>query len=158
MSEAPDPAMRHYGELTMRLSIASQLFTSRMETLLESRGLTVAQFGILNHLARLQGADRQARPLRISDIASAVEVNQPAVTKAVAKFEGMGLVTTEASPDDRRARLVRIAPSGIGLLVELRSLFGPDVRAWSTLWSPEEVDRFNRDLEKLARWLDANRL
>jgi DNA-binding MarR family transcriptional regulator len=72
----------HVADLALKMGIFTQLHSSRLHQLLAEFELNVSQFGILNHLARHQNA-----PQRITEIARAVEVNQPAVTKTIARFE-----------------------------------------------------------------------
>ncbi len=158
LTTPPDPDLRPYGELMMRLSVMGQLFTTRMDQRLQALDLTVAQYGILNHIARVQADGLAGAGLRISDIAAAVEVQQPAVTKAVTKFENMGLVSTAVDRDDKRTRLVLLTDKGFGLLAGSRQLFREEVMAFRQLFSPEEVGRLNAGLARLTGWLDTNRL
>lgn len=158
LTTPPDPDLRPYGELMMRLSVMSQLFTTRMDQRLQALDLTLAQFGILNHIARIQTEGLAGSGLRISDIAAAVEVQQPAVTKAVTKFENMGLVTTAVDRDDKRTRLVLLTEKGFGLLAGSRQLFREEVMAFRQIFALEEVERFNEALSRLGGWLDSNRL
>ena len=67
-----------------------------MNTLLKPHGLTLGQFSIL-----ITSPNKAQGGHRVSDIAAAVEVGQPAVTKAMQKFEAMGLVS-ESDPSDKR--------------------------------------------------------
>ena len=66
------------------LSNVSRLFGTRMTFLLEPHGLTLGQSGILHHIVR----QRSRRGSRISDIAAAVEVGQPAVAKTLETLGG----------------------------------------------------------------------
>ena len=66
------------------LSDVSRLFGTRMTILPEPRGLTSGQSGILHHIVRRPSR----RGSRISDIAAAVEVGRPAVTKTLETLGG----------------------------------------------------------------------
>lgn len=55
---------------------------------------------------------RDEGPRRISELAEAEHVAQPTITKLVVRLEQEGLVTRVADPDDGRAVLVGITPSG----------------------------------------------
>lgn len=142
-------------ECSTWLTIVSKLFGTRMQILLERHDLTVGQFSILNHLMRHQG---EGAGVRISDIAAAVEVEQPAVTKTVAKFQTMGLVEINSSPKDKRAKLVHVTPAAGPLLGKIYQDIGPDLmQAFSSL-EPEGVGQLTQLLKQLGRWLDTNRL
>ncbi|KAG1650056.1 DNA replication and repair protein RecF [Nymphon striatum] len=111
------------GECATWLAIVSQLYTTRMNTLLADHGMTLSQFSILHHLAspRMQGGSR------ISDIANAVEVGQPAVTKTIAKFQNMGLVELIDGTKDKRVRHVQPLPKAAETVSRIRQAMGPDL-------------------------------
>lgn len=139
---------------TRMLSILCQLFSSRMAALLEPHGLTPAQFGILNHIARPDLRDGT----RISDIAQAVEVRQPAVTKTVAKFEAAGLVRLTPSATDQRTKLIKITQTGTDQLIDIQKSIGPGLAGLFANIPEAELAQFNQTAGKLIGWLDTNRL
>ncbi|MEP1768585.1 MAG: MarR family winged helix-turn-helix transcriptional regulator [Sulfitobacter sp.] len=141
------------GQTATWLSIVSQLFTTRMASLLEPHGLTPAQFNLLNHITRpdLQGGTR------ISDIAAAVEVNQPAVTKAAAKFQNMGLIDLIEDKHDKRVRIVKPRPEAQMLIGQIRQSIGPDLFTAFSAIDDDEIEGFLRNLKKLGGWLSDNR-
>lgn len=136
------------------LSIVSQLFGNRMEALLKPHDLTLGQFSILNHIAR----QRIDGGHRISDIAAAVEVKQPAVTKAIAKFRAMGLVDIDESGADKRARPVIAKPEAAVLLDRIYKSIGPDLFGVFQSIQDGEIDMFAQQLKQLGTWLDQNRI
>ncbi len=136
------------------LSIVAQLFGSRMNVLLEPHGLTPGQFSILHHIAR----QRIAGGMRVTDIAAAVEVGQPAVTKALAKFRNLGLIDLAGNPHDKRSRHVTPTPAAAELLDTIYRDIGPDLFRTFGAIDPDEVRNFATQLKKLGRWLDQNRL
>ncbi len=69
-------------------------------------GLTLAQFGILDHFMRLGG---EWAPLRL---AGAFQVTKQTMTSTLARMEAAGLVATRPDPEDRRAKLVALTPLG----------------------------------------------
>lgn len=146
--------MRMIGECSTWLSITGQLFSARMGKLLEPHGLTLGQFSVLHHVVRqrIEGGER------VSDIAAAVEIGQPAVTKTLAKFETLGLVRLTPDPRDQRARRVAATEKGAALLEEIRRAMGPDLAQVLGRYDPAELERFTRTLVDLGRWLDRNRL
>lgn len=142
------------GELATWMSIVSQLFNTRMANLLEPHGLTPSQFNLLNHITRPDLHEGS----RISDIAAAVEVNQPAVTKAAAKFHNMGLVDLIEHSSDKRVRIVKVRPEAHRLLGQIRQSIGPDLfKAFQSV-DDAQVETFLDSLKQFGRWLDQNRL
>lgn len=136
------------------LTIVTKLFGTRMQTLLEPHDLTQGQFSILHHIAR----HPPDRGIRISDIAAAVEVEQPAVTKTIAKFQLMGLVEIVSSPKDKRAKLVTATPKAGILLGKIYEDIGPDLMQVFSAVDGEAFTQFVGQLKQLGQWLDANRL
>lgn len=81
--------------------LADNLFQSHLP-----KGMTVAQFGVLNHLLRLEVEET------ISELASAMQVAQPTMSSTVRKLEDKGLVELVHEPDDRRIRRVAVTAAG----------------------------------------------
>ena len=145
---------RLMGESAKWLSVATQLFSTRMNKMLAPHQMTLSQFSILNHIAGLPEGQSQ----RISDIADAVEVNQPAVTKVVNKFENLGLVELQADVTDQRARRVRILPKGLLEIRKIQECLAPDLERMFAAYSSEELANLTSAMKRLAQWLDGNRL
>ncbi len=70
------------------------------------KGMTVAQFGVLNHLLRLE------RQETISELARNMQVTQPTMSSTVRKLEDRGLVELVHDPEDRRVRRVQVTAEG----------------------------------------------
>ncbi len=138
-----------------RFGIASQLYTGALERRLAPHGLTLSQLSVLSHLARVSKGGQEA--LRVTQIAQAVEVNQPAVTKMLTKFEGAGWVAFKSSLNDRRARAASITPAGLSHLAQVRQTLFPELVQFLATWSPEERDRMIEGLQRLAGFLDSQR-
>src|SRR5437660_11470535 len=51
-------------------------------------------------------------PQPVNEIGRRIELTSGAITTAVDRLETRGLVTREAHPTDRRARIVRLTPAG----------------------------------------------
>jgi len=152
------PSLR---EGSIWLSIVSQLFSNKMNKLLEPHDLTLVQFSVFNHLFRQEIGERQNGHIvngsRISDIAAAVEAMQPAVTKIVTKFEQRGWVTILTSDKDKRTRRVIISKSGAEKLIEIQKSIGPQLGAVFMALEPDELKTFIGSLKKIGQFLDENR-
>ena len=107
----------------------------------------------MNHLAR-----RMPDGASVTSIASAVEVKQPAVSKMVAKFEGMGWVRFEAASGDGRSKQVLMTPSGGAHLMAVQKALLPDYMEMLDGWSDAEIAALTGQLFRLVGWLDAQRL
>lgn len=141
-------------ECSTWLSIVSKLFNTRMGVLLAPHGLTPAQFSILHHLTRQRIGGEHS----ISQIAAAVEVEQPAVTKTVSKFHNLGLVEIEAHPSDKRSKLVRATPDADRLLGQIYQDIGPDLFQVFDSLGGTDIEGFAAQLKALGQWMDKNRL
>lgn len=149
----PPEHVEKYVKLGTALSINTQLFSTRMGVFLDGFGLTEAQFSVLNHLAR-----RMPEGQSVTAIAAAVEVKQPAVSKMVAKFEGMGWARFEVLSNDARAKQVFLTLAGGAHLLEVQRALLPDYVQMIEGWSDEEISTLTAQLFRLVGWLDQNRL
>lgn len=141
-------------ECSTWLSIVSKLFNTRMSVLLAPHQLTPSQFSILHHITR----QRLEVGHSISQIAAAVEVEQPAVTKTMIKFQNMGIVEFDAHPSDKRSKIVRATPQADRLLGTIYQDMGPDLfRVFNSL-NGSDIETFAVQLKTLGQWLDKNRL
>lgn len=138
-------------EFGRQLAVASQLYTGLIARLLAPHQLTYGQFALLAHLGRHGG------PTRVSDIARAVDLTQSAVTKAVQKFAGMGLVEIARDTVDQRNRPVRITAQGLQHLEEVQRAFSPAFAQLLDGWDMTELQRLTSDLTALSARLDAMR-
>jgi DNA-binding MarR family transcriptional regulator len=149
-----NPTPELMGECATWLAIVSQLYTTRMNKLLAEHGMTLPQFSILHHVAnpRMRGGTR------ISDIANAVEVGQPAVTKTIAKFQSMGLVDLIEDTRDKRARHIQPLPKAMETVSQIRRAMGPDLFSAFAAIDENSFEAFATGLKQLGQWLDKNRL
>jgi DNA-binding MarR family transcriptional regulator len=75
----------------------------------------------LSHTAAMTLARLEAeRPVRLTALAAAEGVSQPAMTQLVQRLEREGLVNRVSDPDDGRAALVGITEAGRALLIDRR--------------------------------------
>jgi DNA-binding MarR family transcriptional regulator len=114
---------------------------SGLDTELERFGLSGMQFAVLKHLA--DGAARTA-----ADLCRFMQYDTGAMTRILDRLEGKGLVRRERSRGDRRAVVLRVAPSG-------RTQLLPHLcrgRRQSHRRAPRRIQRCgNRGAEELPR-------
>lgn len=94
-------AFKAMTEIEMIAKQAALIFERRLPD-----GLTRAQFGVLNRLARLE--ERET----ISEIARKFNVAQPTMSSTIGRLMDKGFVRTVADPSDRRRKIVELTPSG----------------------------------------------
>ncbi len=125
--------------------LADNLFQSHLP-----KGMTVAQFSVLNHLLRLDVQET------ISELASAMQVAQPTMSSTVRKLEDKGLVELIHDPNDRRIRRVAVTASGtqcrndaVAALVPIAQIFRQNFAEteWEALLPP--LNRIRVFLDKL---------
>jgi DNA-binding MarR family transcriptional regulator len=77
----------------------------RIRVELGHHGLTMRQFAALRVL--------RAEPMRLGNLARAVEISGPSAVALVDGLESAGLVRRRPDPDDARASLVELTPKGV---------------------------------------------
>lgn len=88
------------------IGILSQLNSTMLAAALP-KGVTQAQFTILNHYVRLAIDD--ASP---ADLARAFQVTRPTITSTLARMERAGLIAVAPDPRDGRGKRVSLTPAG----------------------------------------------
>ena len=144
MQQPPLPA-----RLGQQLGVVSTLYRGLIERLLAPHDVTWAQFTLLLHLARREGASR------ISEIAAAIELTQPAVSKVVQKFAHLRWIDIGRDDTDARNRPVRITTEGLARLAAMQRSFGPVFGELLDGWQQAELERLIADLKRLAEKLNA---
>ena len=86
---------------------AHQIVLARVEATLRPLGVTFARYEVL---MLLWFSKRGSLPMKV--IGSRLQVHPTSVTNAVDRLEDAGLVTRSTHPEDRRAMLVALTPSG----------------------------------------------
>jgi DNA-binding MarR family transcriptional regulator len=88
-------------------------------------------------------------PLKLNELAEALDSDAPSVTVAVNDLEKRGLVERRAHPDDRRAKLVSLTPAGKRTLAAARSVTERAPDAFAAM-AGKDVGVLLRILEPLA--------
>jgi DNA-binding MarR family transcriptional regulator len=141
------------GQLATLLGITSQMYISRMNSLLEPHGLSLSQFSVLSHCSR--HADQS---WTVSRLAEVMEINQPGITKIVQKLLARDLLTALADPDDARKKHLQITPAGVAELQAIYAALAEDVESWFAGWSQPGMEDFRASLQSLIAWFDSHRL
>lgn len=146
---APASTTDVFFRMFTEINIIGHLSSNMLERVLPE-GLTLSQFGVLNHLVRLGGQWAPAR------LARAFQVTKGAMTNTLQRLEAQGYVRIVDDTTDGRAKLVEITAKG-------RKVREQSVSETSTLIAglveiPEaEVRKVLPFLEQVRKVLDAKR-
>jgi len=111
-------------------------------------GLSTAASSLLNRLSR-EG------PQRLTELARADGVSQPAMTQMVTRMEREGLVRRTSSTDDRRGVLVGVTDAGVDLVGRRRAEQAEALQALIARLDPDEQKAVVTALPALARAIEA---
>lgn len=114
-------------------------------------GISASQWAALRtlHRAEIEGQDN----LRITDLSDRLLIRPPSVTGVIDRLVRSGLVVRDPSPDDLRARQVRLTPQGRRLVKELTQVYAEQVdRALGGL-HPDDQTELQRLLGRLSTHL-----
>ena len=124
---------------------AHQIALARVEATLKPLGVTFARYEVL---MLLYFSKRGSLPMKV--IGSRLQVHPTSVTNAVDRLEEAGLVTRSPHPDDRRAILVALTPSGRQLAQKATDALNGEVFSRPEL-SPRDLARLVEVLTRLRR-------
>jgi DNA-binding MarR family transcriptional regulator len=102
---SPDVTVSLDAETAARLRAVVGKLARRLNALARGAGLTPSQLSALGVIAR-QG------PIRLSELAEIENMNPTMVSRVVAALDDAGLVRRKPDPDDRRAGLLEVTPTG----------------------------------------------
>jgi DNA-binding MarR family transcriptional regulator len=97
---------------------------------------------------------RHGGPMRLSELAQALEVDASTVSRQVRHLEDRGLLERTTDPDDGRASQVALSPQGRGRLEQGARKRREYLAALMTDWPPEDREDLRRLLTRLADRLE----
>ncbi len=107
-------------EIFNEIGIINQLTNAAFAAVLP-KGMTIAQFTVLNHFERLGLTEKSP-----ADLASAFQITRPTMTSTLSRMEKAGLIRIKPDPKDGRGKLVSLTQVGKKMRGEcLRQLSGP---------------------------------
>jgi DNA-binding MarR family transcriptional regulator len=151
MPENPAPGadpllFRFFNEV----GIIEQLARNQFERVMP-HAMSLAQFSVLNHFARL-GGERS-----LVELARSFQVSRAAMTKLVRKLDDAGLVSVRPNPHDSRGKRVAITAAGLRARNDAIAALGPVLSALGADFPDAEIRRILPTLERLRTWLDTRR-
>jgi DNA-binding MarR family transcriptional regulator len=99
--------------------------------------------------------DAAERPLRVGEIAARMQVVGPHVTRHLNALEKRAIVKRVADPDDQRARLIALTPSGQRLVDRYTAVVDGWFTAALAEWSANDRTELMRLLARLTEDLTA---
>ena len=103
--------------------------------------------------ARSQNSNAES----ISDIAAAMEVNQPAVSKTMKSLAELNAITVQNDTGDARRRIVHLTAAGSDLLSRARSLMHPVADLTFDPLTDRRLDQLLDTLTRIRTRLDTAR-
>lgn len=91
-----------------------------------------------------------AQPLRPNQLAAELDVKPPHVTRKLTGLVDLGYVRRLPDPDDRRACLVELTPSGEAAVTQIRKVSTTAIREALVDWRPGDVERFAEALQLMV--------
>ena len=119
---------------SLTVELASRSGTSFL-ALVEKTGLSPTQVKTVLALAR------RPDPLSVGDLAELLSLSQPTASRIAAGLAARGLLDSEVSPHDRRARRLSLSDDGHALVGRLTAARVADLRVFTDALSDEECER-----------------
>ena len=140
--DALERSLTQVARAILRMSVPSSALT-------EGERIDRSQYWALVRLGEAPSA------LRLSDLASALELDLSTVSRQVKQMSDTGLVTREADPDDGRACLVGLSDKGRAVLESVRSARTEVLRNTMAGWNERQRAALAAGIERLALDLQA---
>ena len=132
------------------MGIITQLVTTKLEARLP-HGLLEPHFRVLNHLVRV-GDGRT-----MQSMAAAFQLPKTTVSHQVSVLVRHDLVRVEPNPEDGRSKCVWLTDAGRSLRESTIAGFAGAIAEWSATITPDDVDVMIPRLERIRKFLDAER-
>lgn len=121
----PDDVVKDLGLLTLgtRFRRIGERLQADTQHILDAAGVNL-QAGQCPILAALDRGDG----LTVGEVAQAVGVSQPGVTRTLSQLAEAGFVTMKPSPDDQRRRVVALSEEGRAVMARCDEIVWPRIR------------------------------
>jgi len=143
-------ARNHQKSVAFRITAATHVYRARMGTMLAEIGLHAGQEGVLKALAEQDGQS-------MSEIAEALGVQPPTVTKMVGRLSSKGYVERRESNQDGRRENVFLTESSTDALTKIhRMLKRMDRKALAGI-NTKDQKKLGRMLRRMSRNLGTDK-
>ena len=131
------------------IGIINQLATTRINRILKLLDLPMAQFALLQHFSHRVGQE-----CTVTQLARAMEVNQPSMTKTTQRLMKKGFLQMRVGSTDKRLKVFSITEAGSSVLNSAWEKLAPEVGQIFSKWDPEDLNQLQGLLERLKIQLD----
>ena len=87
-------------------------------------------------------------PASVNELARALGLDGSTVTRQVAAMEAREQATRKVHPDDGRAWVISLTPTGRAEMLAISQLRRQRFAEYTSDWSPEDLDQFSRMLQR----------
>jgi DNA-binding MarR family transcriptional regulator len=87
---------------------------------------------------------------RLTELAERAGLTKQAVGEAVAEMEQLGYVERVPDPGDRRAKIIKLTPSGLDACLTGRRIFAEIEREWAEEFGEELIAKLREAAEKIS--------
>ena len=129
--------------LCLHTQRAARALARRFDKALRPLGLTNGQFSLMMSLNRPE-------PPSMGSVASLLAMDRTTLTAALKPLELRGLVRADASPKDKRSRLLKLTPEGRSLLARAFPVWKRTHAEIDGLVAGGDPDRLRNDLRALS--------
>ena len=134
------------------IGIINQLATTRINRILKLLDLPMAQFVLLQHFSH-----QPNREWTVTQLANALEVNQPAMTKTTQRLLKKGFLEVGVIAADKRIKQFSITDAGSSVLNSAWGKLAPEIGQLISSWDPSDLSILQELLERLKVQLDEAR-
>jgi len=132
------------------IGIIEQLARNKLEQELPD-GITMAQFTVLQHFARLGG---EKTPL---SLARAMQVTKGTMTNTIQRLEAQELIKVRPDPADGRGKLVSLTRKGRDLRDRAVAKLEPELERFTIAFGENSIEDALPFLQKIRSFLDEDR-
>jgi DNA-binding MarR family transcriptional regulator len=137
-------------QILNEIGIIAQLSQTIFERVMPA-GMTLSQFTVLNHFARLGGNRSPA------ELASAFQVTRATMTSTLQRLESKGFVSLAPDPVDGRGKRVSLTEAGLAMRQLCILALEPELARLEARRGGEEGSTLLDGLVRLRRHLDGSR-
>lgn len=134
------------------VGIIEQLARNQGNRAIADLNLPWPQFVMLNHFRH-----RPSDGKTVTEVARAMQQQQPGVTKTLKAMVDGGLLRIESDKKDGRVKRHFLTERGLAIHAEAVTRLAPGIEDMFADWDIEAMADLFRDLDVLKRWLDENR-
>jgi len=138
-------------QVMTEIGILHQLANAEFQAVLP-KGVSPAQFGVLNHFVRLN-KDTES-PARLAKI---FQVTRPTMSSTLGRMELSGLINIVPDPADGRAKLVSLTDAGRSMRQECIARVSEPLKQMAEVISPKALAAILPPLTDMREKLDAIR-